>query len=185
MQLNQYNNSSYVVGASVLQQMLWYFLGFPLVETRLLPFSSIKVFILKLFGADVGKSITIKTGVKVKYPWNLKIGDNVWIGENTWIDNLVLVKVGSNVCISQGVYLCTGNHDWSKPGFNLITGEIHIEDGAWLAAKSIVSPGATIGQGAVLSLGSVTTKSLQPMRIYVGNPAQITKERKIQPPAQP
>lgn len=62
-----------------------------------------------------------------------------------------------NVCLSQGVYLCTGNHDWSKPTFALRLGSIHIEQSAWIGAKALISPGGTVGAGAVLALGSVAT----------------------------
>jgi putative colanic acid biosynthesis acetyltransferase WcaF len=179
MQLDRYKNSFYQISASIWQQTLWYFFGYPLVHTRWLPLSILKVSILRLFGAKIGKGVTIKPCVKIKYPWHLKIGDYVWIGENTWIDNLVTVTIESNCCISQDVYLCTGNHDWGKTTFDLITGEIYIEEGSWIAARAAVGPGVTIGKGAILSLGSVTGKSLKPMTIYAGNPAEAVKERKI------
>lgn len=179
MQLNKYQNDSYQIGAPVWKQILWYFFGHPLVQSRWIPLSNIKVSILRLFGAKIGKSVTIKPYVKIKFPWHLKLGDYVWIGENTWIDNLVLVTIESNCCISQDVYICTGNHDWSKTTFDLITGEIYIEEGSWIAAKAIVGPGVTIGKGAILSFGSVTGKSIKPMTIYVGNPAEPIKERKF------
>jgi putative colanic acid biosynthesis acetyltransferase WcaF len=107
------------------------------------------------------------------------VGNYVWLGENLWIDNLAQVTIGSNVCLSQGVYLCTGNHSWSHPNFELITEPITIEDGSWIAARSVVGPGVTVKKGAVLGLGAVTGKSLEAMTIYVGNPAQAIKERII------
>jgi putative colanic acid biosynthesis acetyltransferase WcaF len=72
----------------------------------------LKTFLLRLFGAQVGRGVLVKPRVNIKYPWFLKIGDFTWIGGGTWIDNLATVKIGSNVCLSQGSYLCTGNHDY-------------------------------------------------------------------------
>jgi putative colanic acid biosynthesis acetyltransferase WcaF len=115
----------------------------------------------------------------VKFPWRLTVGDYVWIGEDAWLDNLAPIAIGDHVCISQGVYLCTGNHDWSKPEFTLKTQAIAIESGSWLAANSSVAPGVTVGQGAILSLGSVALKSLEPMMIYQGNPAIAIKKRTL------
>lgn len=50
-----------------------------------------------------------------------------------------------------------------------------IEQSSWLAARAMVGPGVTVGLETVLYLG-VTGRSLQPMTIYVGNPAQPVKQ---------
>ncbi len=179
MHLSHYTTSPYNPGAVRLQQLLWYFLGSPLIQSHLLPFSALKVKTLRLFGATVGTGVRIKPGVRIKFPWRLTIGDHSWIGEDAWIDNLAEVTIGDNVCLSQGVYLCTGNHDWSHPHFSLKIAPIAIESSAWIAAKAVIGPGVTIAKGAVLGLGSVTGRSLQPMTIYAGNPAEPIKPRCI------
>ncbi len=179
MRLDNYTLSNYTPGAPYHQQLLWYFIGSPLIESYWLPVSSIKIWILRLFGSTIGNGVRIKPGVKIKFPWRLIIGDYVWIGEDTWIDNLATVVIENHVCLSQGVYLCTGNHDWNHPNFQLIPAPIHIQESSWIAAKSIIGPGVTIGKGAVLTLGSVTGKSLKPSIIYSGNPAQPIKKRII------
>lgn len=181
MQLNHYFTGDYTPGAPYWQQLLWYFVGAPLVQAHWLPLSSVKVRLLRAFGAQIGEGVRIKPGVRVKFPWRLTIGDHTWIGEDAWIDNLAPVAIGSHVCLSQSVYLCTGNHDWSHPHFTLKTAGIQVEDGSWLAARSVVGPGVTIHQGAILALGSVTGKDLNPMMIYAGNPAQPLKPRKLDP----
>ncbi len=135
--------------------------------------------ILRCFGSKIGQGVRIKPGVRIKFPWRLTIGDYVWIGEKAWIDNLAPVTLESHVCLSQDVYLCTGNHDWSDPNFQLITAEIYIEHSSWIAARSVIGPGVRIGQGAILGLGSVTGRSLEAMTIYAGNPAQPIKKRTI------
>jgi putative colanic acid biosynthesis acetyltransferase WcaF len=177
MRLDGYTVGSYSPGVSYWQQLLWYFMGSPLVQSYWLPVSALKVWTLRRFGAKIGEGVRIKPGVRVKFPWRLTVGDFVWIGEDAWIDNLASVTLASHVCISQGVYLCTGNHDWSHPNFQLKVGEIHIQDGSWIAAKAVIGPGVTVGKGAVLTLGGVAAKSLEPMTIYAGNPAQPIKQR--------
>lgn len=177
MRLDEYTLGDYTPGAPLWKQLLWYYLGYPLVQSHWLPFSALKVSTLRLFGAQIGLGVRIKPGVQVKFPWRLQIGDHVWIGENAWLDNVAPIAIGNHVCISQGVYLCTGNHDWKHPDFKLKPAAISIEHGSWLAANSVVGPGVTIGKGAVLCLGGVTGRSLQPMTIYAGNPAQPIKER--------
>ena len=134
---------------------------------------------LRLFGAKIGKGLVIKPKVNIKYPWFLEIGDHVWIGEEVWIDNLTLVKIESNVCISQGAMLLTGNHNYKKSSFDLITGQITLEDGVWIGAKSVVCPAVTCHSHSVLAVGSIATKDLEPYTIYQGNPAQPIRKRII------
>ncbi|MFN6572146.1 colanic acid biosynthesis acetyltransferase WcaF [Nostoc minutum NIES-26] len=179
MRLDSYTTGSYTPGAPYWKQLLWYFVGSPLVESHWFPISAIKVLTLRWFGAEIGQGARIKPGVRVKFPWRLTVGDFVWLGEDTWIDNLAHVTIESHVCLSQGVYLCTGNHDWNHPNFQLITAPIHIQESSWIAAKSVIGPGVTVGKGAVLTLGGVTARSLEPMTIYAGNPAQPVKTRKL------
>ncbi len=179
MRLDRYSLENYTPGAPLWKQLLWYYAGSGIVRSSLLPFSSIKVWALRLFGATIGEGVRIKPGVQVKFPWRLTVGDYVWIGENTWIDNIAPVQIDSHVCISQAVYLCTGNHDWSHPDFKLIPAAIHIQQGSWIAARAVIGPGVVVGEGAILCLGGVAGRSLQPMTIYAGNPAQAIKKRVI------
>lgn len=91
--LSLYNNAWYNTGASVIKRTLWYFANSAILNNSFIPFSRIKIKVLRLFGAKIGKGVVIKPSVNIKYPWNLKIGDYVWIGENVWIDNLVEVSI--------------------------------------------------------------------------------------------
>lgn len=96
-----------------------------------------------------------------------------------WIDNLANVSIGAHVCISQGALLLTGNHNYKKSTFDLVIGDISIHSGAWVGAKSVVCPGVEVLEHAVLSVGSVATKSLEAFGIYQGNPAIKIRVRTI------
>jgi putative colanic acid biosynthesis acetyltransferase WcaF len=141
--------------------------------------SGIKRRLLRIFGAKVGIGVIIKPSINIKYPWFLTVGDYCWIGENVWIDNLAPVVIGSNVCISQGAMLLTGNHDFSQPTFDLITKGIKLEDGVWIGAKSVVCPGVIARSHSVLTVQSVATKTMDPFMIYRGNPAVPIKKRTL------
>ena len=121
----------------------------------------------------------IKPEVQVKYPWHLELGDHCWIGERVWIDNLTTVRVGANCCVSQGAYLCTGNHDWSEPGFGLMIAPIQMCEGSWAGAKSVLTPGSVLGSYAVAAAGAVVVGSVPDFQIVAGNPARFVKLRKI------
>lgn len=182
--LDRYDNSWYSPGSNPLTRLIWYYVNVLIFNHGLLPFSGLKVFLLRLFGARVGAGVVIKPSVNIKYPWHLKIGDFTWIGEESWIDNLGLVSIGKHCCLSQGAMLLTGNHNYKLPGFDLMVGEIHLEDGTWIGAKSIVCPGVSCGTHSVLAAGSVATDPLEPYTIYQGNPALAVKVRDIQNPTE-
>jgi putative colanic acid biosynthesis acetyltransferase WcaF len=177
--LPAYNNFPYHPGGSVLKRLVWFYINAALFKTSIIPISWLKVCLLRLFGASVGAGVNIKPGVNIKYPWLLSIGDYSWIGENVWIDNLVQVKIGKNVCLSQGVLLLTGNHDYKTSSFNLITGEITLEDGVWIGAGAIVNQGITAASHSILTAGSTANRNLEPYFIYQGNPAQKIRVRII------
>ncbi len=178
--LSSFNNSWYTPGASTIKILFWYFINVVFFINPLNPFSGLKIFLLRLFGAKIGKGVVIKPGVNIKYPWYLEIGEHSWIGERVWIDNLAPVKIGNNCCLSQGSMLLCGNHNYKKSSFDLIVKEITIEDGAWVGAMSVVCPGVTIESHAVLTVQSVATETLEPYMLYKGNPAVKIRERGIQ-----
>ncbi len=176
--LSLYDNSEYEPG-NRFKRLLWYFIN-KLFFNTFLPFpSTFKVSLLKLFGAKVGAAVVIKPAVNIKYPWFLEIGNHCWIGEGVWIDNLAKVAIGNHVILSQGAYLLTGSHDYKKITFDLILGEITIEDGVWIGAKAIVCPGVKCNSHSVLAVGSVAIKNLDPYTINQGNPAQPKRKRVI------
>jgi len=176
--LNSFNNSTFSRGKPKWVEVLWQLTQVFIVSTGI-PGSGFRVRLLRMFGAKIGHNVVIKSGLKVKFPWRLQIGDNSWIGEDVWIDNLAEVSIGDNCCISQGVYFCTGNHNWAKKSFDLVLGKIVVEDAAWLCAMSRVGPNVRIKQGAILTLGSSVVTNMEAYSVYTGVPATYIKERKI------
>lgn len=177
--LGSYKITGYSPGAGNIRRALWYTINVCFFINPLFPFYQPKRWLLRLFGANISKGVIIKPRVNIKHPWRLTVGDNSWIGEGTWVDNLVDVVIGSNVCISQGAQLITGNHNYKSPEFTLITSPIYIADGAWIGAGAIVCPGVSIGRNAVVTVGSVITHDCDEDGIYSGNPAQRMKTRII------
>jgi putative colanic acid biosynthesis acetyltransferase WcaF len=177
--LSGYKNDWYQPGAGAIKRAAWFAVNACFFASYF-PFNSIKVVLLRLFGATVGKGLIIKPTVNIKYPWKLYIGNHVWIGEQVWIDNLEYVSLGDNCCLSQGALLLCGNHDYKKPSFDLITGSITLEEGVWIGAKAIVCAGLTCHSHAMLAAGSVANKDLSPYGIYQGNPAQKIRERVLE-----
>lgn len=177
--LRTYDNSWYHPGRSTAVRSLWLFLGLPLLRSPWFAVSAWRVSLLRLFGARVGERVVIRQHVTVKYPWHLVIGDDCWIGEQVWIDDLTTVTLGDSVCVSQGAYLCTGNHDWTDTGFGLRVSSIVVESSGWVGARAMLLPGVRLGEGAVAAAGSVVSAAVPAWQIVAGNPAMFLKMRVV------
>ena len=161
---------------SLLRRSCWVLVGRPLLAC-FLPGTGWRQQLLRFFGAKVGCGGRIKPRFHVTSPWMLSIGDHCWLGEGVWIDNLAYVAIGDQVCLSQGAYLCTGNHDYRRDTFDLRLGEITIESQAWIAAKAVLAPGTHVGEAAVVGLGAVANGVIPAGAIVRGNPAVVVGQR--------
>ncbi|HTR40645.1 MAG TPA: putative colanic acid biosynthesis acetyltransferase [Pseudomonadales bacterium] len=178
--LSSYSAARFDRGASKPREALWLLVSLVLFRLCPLCLSPLKRTILRAFGAQIGRGVVIKPQVKITFPWKLTIGDHVWLGEECWLLNLERITIGNNVSISQRAFLCTGNHNYKSPTFDLIVKPITVEDGAWIGAGAWVGPGVRVGTHAVLAAGSVAAKDLEPFGIYGGNPAVFVKQRVIE-----
>src|ERR1700679_2296578 len=160
MDLSGYRPTGFDRGAGKLKEGLWLLVSLVLFRLCPISLSALKRWVLRIFGAEVGRGVVIKPQVKITFPWKLRIGDSVWLGEECWLLNLERIAIGNNVCISQRAFLCTGNHNYKSSSFDLIVKPIVVKDGAWLGASCWVGPGITVGPHAVLTAGSVATTDL-------------------------
>jgi putative colanic acid biosynthesis acetyltransferase WcaF len=152
--LTKFKNASFSRGAPRWKELLWWLFRSLLFAPWFPIPSPIKVAVLRLFGATVGTGVVIRSRVNITFPWRVKIGDHVWIGDEVTILSLDQVKIGSNVCISQRAFLCTGNHDFGKVTFDLITQPIEIGDSCWIAACAFVGPGAVLPPSTLVKAGT-------------------------------
>jgi len=176
------DNTELVRGAPIWIEALWFFVGLPILRSHLIPWSGLRRVVLRIFGAQIGTGVHIKPGLRVKFPWYLSVGDYSWLGEDLWIDNLARVTIGAHCCLSQGAYLCTGNHDWSSANMRLFSKPITCERGSWIGARATLCPGVVVGAGAMVAVGSVITANVPAMEIHAGVPAHFIKRRTILSP---
>ena len=133
--------------------------------------------LLRLFGAKVGKHVILRPTMCVQFPWKVTIGDYAWIGDDVNLYSLGPISIGRNAVISQKSYLCTGSHGATDPTFPIFFEPIVIEPEAWIATDVFVGPGVTIGRGTVVGARSSVFKSLPAGKICIGSPAQVIRER--------
>jgi putative colanic acid biosynthesis acetyltransferase WcaF len=177
--LSTYPCTEYAPGGTALIRFLWYFTNVLFFMNPLNPVSSLKVVLLRWFGATVGEGVVIKPSVNIKYPWRLHIGNHVWIGEKAWIDNLGDVFIADHCVLSQGAMLLSGSHDFSRCTFNVQIDKIVLEEGVWIGARAIVYMGATCKSHCILGANSIALKDMDSYAIYYGNPAVKISERVI------
>jgi putative colanic acid biosynthesis acetyltransferase WcaF len=169
--LSKFDNSDFDRGAPRWKEALWVAVRCLFFQNPLPWPSAWRVGLLRAFGAKVGRAVVIRANVNISHPWRLALGDHVWIGEDVGILSLAQVNIGSNVCISQRAYLCTGSHDFRREDFALKTAPITVHDGSWIAAMSFIAPGVEVGPGSVVAAGSVVFANVGAGAQVRGNPA--------------
>lgn len=155
--------------------LVWRFVNifvFPIMPMR------IRVALATLFGLKYINWCGIGRGAQIYAPWNVEM-DAANIGPRVKLYSKDKIKIGVYVTISQDAYICTASHDITSRGMVLVTKPIMIGDYVWIAAKAIILPGVTIGEGAVVGCGAVVAKDVPPWTVVVGNPARVVGKREI------
>jgi len=134
--------------------------------------------LLRLFGARIGKGVVIRPSVRITYPWKLTIGDYSWVGDFVELYTLGPIEIGRNAVVSQYSYLCTGSHDMTAISFDIFAKPIVIEDEVWVAAGVFVFPGVTIARGSVIAAKSIVRQSTEEYGVYAGTPLRFLKDRR-------
>ncbi len=168
--LRPYTRSEYIGRA------LWA-IALPLFRYSPRPFFAWRRFILRLFGAKIGKRANIDPTARIYLPWKLILGDETSIGEKAIIYNLGLITIGDRATISQRAHLCAGTHNYSEPSMALLRLPIEIGAQVWICADAFIGPNIIIGESAIVGAASVVVKDVPPWQIFAGNPAKFVKER--------
>jgi putative colanic acid biosynthesis acetyltransferase WcaF len=161
-----------------LRRLVWNTCWLLLYRISPRPFYGWRAMLLRLFGAKLGPKCHFYPASKVHSPWNLVCADSVAAGDGVEIYNPAPLRVGSHAIFSQGAYLCGATHDFDDPAFPLLAFSMEVGAYAWICARACIAPGVRVGEGAVLGLGSVATRDLEPWTVYAGVPAVRVKERK-------
>jgi putative colanic acid biosynthesis acetyltransferase WcaF len=136
-------------------------------------------FLLRLFGARIGKGVHVLPSARIWQPWKLKIGDYSCLSEDVDCYSVAEIIIENQVVVSQGAFLCCASHDITSPIMEFTYKPIVIKNQAWIAAKAFVGPGVTVGEGAVVGACAVVTKDVEPWTVVAGNPAKFVKRRDI------
>ncbi|WP_292959258.1 putative colanic acid biosynthesis acetyltransferase [Neptuniibacter sp. UBA6509] len=175
--LNSFKLPQHFRGRSAFVVQLWWIVQATLFSMSPQFMYSWRNFLLRLFGAKIGKGVIVRPSVRTTYPWNLSVGDYSWIGDHVELYTLGEINIGNNAVISQKSYLCTGSHDFLSEKFDIFARTIVIEDEAWVATDVFIAPGVTIGMGALVGARSSVFNNMPPGMICTGSPASPIKKR--------
>src|SRR5437763_15150462 len=174
--LGKYDYSDFDRGVARWKRGLWVVVRCVFFQNPCPWRSAFRSALLRSFGAKIGKGLVIGSNVNISFPWRLVVGDHAWIGDDVGILSLAQVTIESSVCVARRSFLCTGSHDIRREDFKLKVAPILIRTGSWIAIDSLILPGVTIGEGAVVSAGSVVLKDVPPNCLVRGNPATVVYE---------
>jgi putative colanic acid biosynthesis acetyltransferase WcaF len=160
-----------------LGRVIWGFVGFFFFRLSPRPLHGWRRFLLRLFGAGIGRGAHIYPGAKIWAPWNVEIGEESGIADGAVLYSQGRITVGRRCVISQEAYLCGGTHNFERPGFPLETAPIVLGDHVWVAARAFVHPGVTLGAGCVVGACAVVLKDLPAWTVCGGFPAQPLRPR--------
>ena len=148
-------------------------------EKKRLLFSLVRIHLLKLHGAKIGKHVRLYGSIYIDGPTrNLSIGQESIINHNVYINCRDKIQIGKKCNISSNVQLLTtglsldqnrnGEHE-SQP--------ISIEDSVWVGSNAVLLKGVKIVSGVVIGASSLVNKSIEIRGVYVGAPAKLVKTK--------
>ena len=133
--------------------------------------------VLRLFGARVGRDVRTAASTHIYMPWNVEIGDWAAIGPDVFIYSLGRVRIGERATVSYRTHVCAGTHDFTDPAMPLLKPSVTIEEDAWVGTDAFIGPGLTVGRGAIVAAKAVVVKNVEPYTMVGGHPARIIGER--------
>ncbi|HTE25954.1 WcaF family extracellular polysaccharide biosynthesis acetyltransferase [Flavitalea sp.] len=164
-------------GGSKVKVQLWWIVQDTIFRLSPQVLFKWRAFLLRLFGAQIGKNVNIRPSVKVTYPWKLTVGDNTWIGDDCVLYNLGQITIGNHVALAHKVYVNTGGHEYHKSTFDIFQKPVVIEDQCWITNDVYIAPGVTIGKGSIIAARSSVLKDMPEGKICAGTPAKPIKDR--------
>ena len=138
--------------------------------------SSLRTKALRAFGAEIGDDVIIRPRTRIKFPWNLRVGDRAWIGEGVWIHNQNMVLIGHDAVVSQETFITTGSHA-HRTDMGLITRPVEICEGAWITARCVVTGGVRVGRSALVQPLTRVADDVPDNAIYGHSTAYVQGER--------
>ncbi|MBX3097427.1 MAG: hypothetical protein KF812_11240 [Fimbriimonadaceae bacterium] len=177
-----FDKGDFVRGKPFLVEVVWYFVKMGFFLSAFPWPSRLKATLLRLFGAKVGAGLYIRPRVNIHMPWKLVIGDHVWIGERCELLNLEQLELEDHVSLGHDVFLAAASHNIRSRTMAYANKPILIKRGTWVASRTFVGAGVTVGENCVIGAGAAVVRDVPDNSIVVPSPSTILKERVLSDP---
>lgn len=161
-----------------MARALWA-LATPLFRFSPRPLFGWRRWLLRCFGAQIGRAVHVDPSARIVIPWNLQLDDGAAIGAHAWLYSLGPIHIGARATVSHRAHLCAGTHDYTDASLPLLRIGLSIGADAWVCSDAFVGPGVTVGEGAVIGAAAVATANVEPWSVVAGNPARFVKRREL------
>src|SRR5688572_12969825 len=143
-----------------------------------LPCHALREIYLKCYLGTFGEKTTVQMGCRFLHGKNVSLGNHTVINFGSLLDGRrYKIEIGDNVSIGPEASILTLGHDPQSPTFEDRGGDVKIGSRAWIGYRSIILPGVTIGEGAIVGAGAVVTQNVEPFTIVAGDAAKVIGER--------
>ena len=144
----------------------------------IVPSNSLRRFLYQaVFHMEIAKGACIHKGAEIRDGYKICIGPRTIVGDDCILDGRGTLVIGNDVNISSRASIYTAQHQINSPDFSGEFKGVTIGHHAWISANTVVLPGVSVGEGAVLAAGGIATKNLDPFNVYGGVPAKKIGER--------
>ena len=171
--------SNYLSTFNKIARTIWYLVWLFLYRPSPVILHWWRCFLLRLFGARLGKHVHPYPSARIWAPWNLEMGDHSCLSKEVDCYCVDDIRIGAHSTVSQYSFLCTASHDYTDPALPLVTAPITIGKRAWITADVFIGPGVNVGDGAVVTARSTVVTDIPPWVVAKGNPAVPIKKRML------
>ncbi|ODR80778.1 acetyltransferase [Haladaptatus sp. W1] len=132
----------------------------------------------ELFGST-GEQSHVEPPFRCDYGYNIHVGSGFYANFDCVILDVCPVEMGRNCWLGPGVHVYTATHpldaetrvqgpEYGKP--------VAMGDDVWVGGRAVITPGVTVGDGAVVAAGAVVTDDVPENTVVGGNPATVVEE---------
>ena len=145
-----------------------------------IPSWTLRKILYMAFGMKIGRGSRINMRTTIFSPWKIEIGNDTIINEKCVIDGRGGMKIGNHCSISYGACLYSASHDTSSSTFEAYCKRTTLGKGVWICVNAVILPGSDIHDFAIIGANSVFKGQAKEKGVYVGVPAELVKDRKIE-----
>jgi maltose O-acetyltransferase len=146
----------------------------------------VRTMLYRLSGLDI-RSFNVREGQVIDNS-NIHIGDHTFVNRHCSFEGHGSIYIGDDCKLGPEIAFITSSHDRLPDGTIdnvFIPGEIRVEDGAWIGARSVILPGSVIERDCIIAAGAVVRGRCLAGQAYGGVPARLLESSRLEGSSEP